>query len=175
MNSSAIAMDYANVLFDVCEEKGIAYDVLYEMNQINSVRSSTIDKVLTLPVVDKSMQLDLINSLNELDVHKELINMMKILIDRGQFSYFPDILNAYKALLQERENIRIVEVTSAKKLTTEMINYLREQLEAKFQDFVIILNEVDPSLIGGIIIEYDGKIIDNTVKNYLKNLKNINL
>ena len=35
----------------------------------------------------------------------------------------------------------------------------------------IAKNEVDPSILGGIVINLDGKVIDDSVKSGLENLK----
>ena len=53
----------------------------------------------------------------------------------------------------------------------EELQKLEKVLSEKFDMKLVLKNEVDPSILGGIVINLDGKVIDDSVKSGLENLK----
>ena len=56
-------------------------------------------------------------------------------------------------------------------MNQEELQKLEKVLSEKFDMKLVLKNEVDPSIIGGIVINLDGKVIDDSVKSGLENLK----
>ena len=56
-------------------------------------------------------------------------------------------------------------------MNQEELQKLEKVLSEKFDMKLVLKNEVDPSILGGIVINLDGKVIDDSVKSGLENLK----
>lgn len=65
----------------------------------------------------------------------------------------------------------LARVRSAVRLTEEEQNLLRERLRERFGEEFILSLRVDPSLIGGLVVEARGQIIDNSVAGKLEALR----
>jgi hypothetical protein len=65
----------------------------------------------------------------------------------------------------------VARVRSAVPLTKEERTILRERLRERFREEFILRTWVDPSLIGGLVIEAKGQIIDGSVASKLEALK----
>ena len=66
---------------------------------------------------------------------------------------------------------RVILVRSAVRLTEEERTLLRERLRERFGEEFSLRMRVDPSLIGGLVVEASGQIIDGSVAGKLDALK----
>ena len=64
-----------------------------------------------------------------------------------------------------------VTVYSGKKLTDSDLSKLKSNLNKKHNRTIELENLIDESIIGGIRIEYEGMVLDDTINNYLQSLK----
>jgi ATP synthase F1 delta subunit len=62
-------------------------------------------------------------------------------------------------------------VSSAVPLTKEEQAALREKLEARFSQDLNLRFEVEPSLLGGVVVRVGDKVMDGSVKGKLEALK----
>ncbi|MFV0289059.1 MAG: ATP synthase F1 subunit delta [Mycoplasmatales bacterium] len=168
MNNSSLAMDYAKIFFEVCEEKNVQTEILYQTRQLQKIHGTNVNKILTLPTIDISKKIELINSLKEEDINIEIVNLLKLLVQRKHFTYFAEIMNEFQTLFQKKSNIVLVKVTTATNLSAQSQDILVKQLEQKLNKQVVLLTEIEPDLIGGVKIQYDSKEIDNTIKKHLR-------
>ncbi len=116
----------------------------------------------------------MIDALGEIGLRQEFLNMLKLLIDFDDIHLLSDIRHAYTDLYKEMYGVEIIKVTFSKEPSSERLDQVRELLENQLgpDKFVVIQRRIDPSLIGGVVIEYDGKVMDNSVKRHLKQLIN---
>jgi len=66
---------------------------------------------------------------------------------------------------------RVILVRSAVRLTEEEETLLRERLRERFGEEFVLRMQVDPSLIGGLVVEARGQIIDGSIASKLDALK----
>lgn len=175
MKNNSHAIDYARVLYQVCEEENKIDEILYDAKSLLEIHDTEINKVLSIPIISKQQKKDLLDELNQVGVHSEIINLLKILADNNEISLFSAIIEEFQGIYQEKKDIMIVTVTMAQHPTNEQVDMIRTRIESQLNKLVIVIPHVDPSIIGGIKIEYDSKQIDNTVSKYLEKIKKIDL
>ena len=113
---------YANSLYQCVDDKNLcAYELLAIKNGIDKKMMD----FFTLPSIALNDKKAIIDQL-PFSVH-EIKNLLKILIDDKMFKYLDDIINDYKAIYLEANNIKIVSITVSKKLDTKMY-YLSKML-----------------------------------------------
>ena len=66
---------------------------------------------------------------------------------------------------------RVILVRSAVRLTEEEETLLKERLRERFGEEFVLHLQIDPSLIGGLVVEAGGQIIDGSVASKLDALK----
>lgn len=174
MRTTSLANDYATVLYEVCEEQKIEANVLYDIKEIVKMHNEEVAHVLNLPIVSKAQKKEIVDELTKVNVNQCVINLLKVLIDNNQLKLFGEIMQTYQEIFQKKKDIQIVNITVAKKLDSEAFDNIRKTLEQKLNKFVVVLPTVDPSVVGGIKIEFNGKVIDNTVIRHLNKIKNFN-
>lgn len=95
---------------------------------------------------------------------------LALIAERGQVSLLPEIqleLDAYT-----RRDELTASVTTAKPLTKDLQKWVSDYLSDYAQGKKIVINEIiDKELLSGLVIRYDDKKIDFSLKNILNNLK----
>ncbi len=170
MRTSSVAYDYAKVFYEVCKEENIIDDILYEYKTLIRLNNEELHFFLMLPTVNNELKKNLIDNLDTCGLSKIVINLIKILIDNGELELFGQIIDEYQNLYQIDNDIKIIDITLAADLESKQINDIRINLENKFKKFIVLRKTIDPKILGGIKIEYDGKVIDNSIIKQINNL-----
>jgi len=105
------------------------------------------------------------------DINPLALNLAYLLVDRGRLGIIGDIAEKYHSLLNDYYGIEQAEVTTATPLDDEDKLKLAEQLGMVVDKKVVLEAEVNPGVIGGIIIRIGGKLIDGSILNKLVALK----
>ena len=159
------AREFAKALFLISEEEGRSDAVLEDVRLAAAVFSQnpTYVKLLDTPAVQKSEKLSLIDgSFGKID--ESLRNLIKILCERHSVYAYARVAAAYTELYDESRGIERVIAVTAVPMTDKQISALTEKLEKITLKRVIIKNETDPEILGGIKLRYSGVQLDGSVK-----------
>jgi F-type H+-transporting ATPase subunit delta len=113
----------------------------------------------------------LINEIFQGRLSKTTLGFLSLLLTAGKINLLPEIVAAYTDLLQAVENKVIAEVTTAVPVTGELLSKLEAKLAEITGKRVSLRQKVDPTIIGGLVIRVDGKLIDASVKGQLSKLQ----
>lgn len=110
--------------------------------------------------------------LHELEVianaSPEVLAVLSTVFERGQLDLLPQIASAYRMVTATDEDVVGVTVTTAVPLDDELRRTITEKCEADLKRKVFLIEKVDPSIIGGLILEARGQRRDVTVKTQLR-------
>ena len=95
-------------------------------------------------------------------------NFVQVLIENGRFDLIGEIRAQYEALRRDDEGVVEARIVSALPMADEQIRELVAKLEARHQRQVRAKVEIDPHLIGGIMIVVGDQVIDGTVRGRLE-------
>lgn len=104
-------------------------------------------------------------------VEQIVYNFLRILCDKGRMGLFPSIAETYFALCREHLGLLEVDAVTAIPLTEMQQKRLTEKLSALTGKQVLLQNQVDASIIGGVILKYDHKEINGSVREKLDSLR----
>lgn len=104
-------------------------------------------------------------------VDQKIQNLLKILNKRKQSKLIRQLPAAFKSLWLKMHKQMDVTVVLAKEPTKEETQNIKELLSAAFDKDVLVSTRVNPDVIGGMKLEFDDSIIDNTVAANLEKLK----
>ena len=110
--------------------------------------------------------------LHELEVianaSPEVLAVLGTVFECGQLDLLPQIASAYRMVTATDEDVVGVTVTTAVPLDDELRRTITEKCEADLKRKVFLIEKVDPSIIGGLILEARGQRRDVTVKTQLR-------
>lgn len=167
--------DYATALFMLSLENDSLDKFARDLDTVKSVFEENPDYILLLssPAIKKGERTEIINSAFSGSIDECIINFINLLCDHNMISSLFDCIKDFKALKKAAENCVTAHVYTAVPLTDDQIEKLKMNLQKRFGSQVNIKTVVDKSIIGGMIIEVDGKIIDGSVKTQLHSIKEV--
>jgi F-type H+-transporting ATPase subunit delta len=168
-----VASRYAEALFQVGEETDSTDKLYGELKAVVDIVKENKDfsNILRSPLVSKEEKKDLITKVFEGKLSQNMINFLKILADKDRLALLADIEKDFKVLLNEKNNILEGIVITAVPMKEEEVKELQTKLSAKYNKTVVLENEVDKSVLGGVLVRIGNEEIDGTVKNRLDKMK----
>jgi F-type H+-transporting ATPase subunit delta len=101
----------------------------------------------------------------------EVRNLVGVLINNRRLAALPQVAQAFGALLAERRGQQTAEVTSAHPLSDmQRAQIVARLTEAGFPG-VKLVEHVDPSILGGLIVRIGSRLYDNSIKSKLQRLQ----
>ena len=161
------ANTYAQALYDLAKDEGLGKTILEELSVLKVVFTDTpqYSKLLSTPDIPKQERCGILDDAFRGKVHPYVLNFLKILTQKGYIRQFPDCCDAYRGFYNVDNGILVVHAQSAVALTDGQKQKLTEKLEATTGKTVDLQCTVDPAVLGGLRLNYDGKQVDGTVKN----------
>jgi F-type H+-transporting ATPase subunit delta len=105
------------------------------------------------------------------DADELVRNFLRLLSDKGRSGQIQEIHREFERLMAAEERRLEVELTTARELTDEDERRILEQIERASGRTVEATRRVDPSLIGGVILQAGSLRIDASVRGRLERLR----
>lgn len=173
MIAGSLSRRYTKALFQLAREAGAEEKIGQEVEQFYSAYSQTeLQRVLTNPAFAlETRKRILLQVLATQQLSLLTRHFLSLLLERDRLPYLPSIVNAYRRLLNEARGRIEAKVVSAGALEADRLVQLRDRLRALSGKDVLLQQETDPSLLGGLLIELEGKIYDGSIRTQLEKMK----
>lgn len=165
---SYVAKQYSEALFGLAFEEQQVDELLSEFKRFNAAIDEDIFKFLNHPKISKQNKKEIIDQSVDNTLLKHFIY---VLIDNSRIDLLEDSLSEFEKYVRNQNKVLEVKAFSGKSLTSEQKTKLAESLSKKHNRKIELENIVDKSIVGGIRIEYEGMVLDDTINNYLHGLK----
>lgn len=168
-----ISRRYAVALFELAKEAdkvdllNTQVELIY--NSINSDEEFLI--VLNHPRISGKEKFELFKNIFKDGVDEEVLGLLSIAIDKNRETELTEIFEIFLELVREHKGITTAYVHSATALNQSQLDSIKEKLSKKLNKEIILKAETKPELIGGLVINVDGKIIDNSIRKNLSDIK----
>ena len=167
-----LAREYGDGLYLLAEEENLSREFLEQLLSLKSLFREQPDFVRLLGnmSLSKEERVKILDSVLRGQVHPYLLNFLKILCERCALNEYEGCLAAFKALYNQEHGIVEATVTTAVPLDDEQRARLAEKLSAMTDKTVSLIEKIDESLMGGVLLEMNGQRYDNTLKHRLKSI-----
>lgn len=164
---------YGSSLYELAVSENAAEEICGEAEQVRKLFAENPDyvRLLSEPSIHLQDRQKLADEAFGGQIHPYLLNFMKLLMEKGLLGEFPACCRVLRHSWNRDNNIAEAVVTSAVALSPEQAEQLRTKLEKLSGKSVQMVQKVDPSVLGGIRVEIDGKLLDGTVDSRLKELR----
>lgn len=167
-----VARTYGQALFDQAIQLKATSEVYQELLELREVYHQVPDlgEILTddrLAVYEKvNIVKDLENSFSDV-----IAKFIHTIYDYGRMDDMLDIIDEYEHLFYKQFGIVVAEVTTAVALSLEQRHELEISLAKQFHASKVVLRtKLDPAIMGGMIVESEHQIIDQSVRTELNNI-----
>ncbi len=172
MAELAVDLTYGTALIEAARETDQEERILEEGMQIADIFKEEPDfrKFITYPGISAGEKKDVLRSVFEGKISKELLNFLFVLVDKRRAGRFESIMKVYKSLLEEEEGVLYGTVLSVVGLDDLQLSEIESETSRLLQKKVCLSNEMDPGLLAGFKIFIDGRIIDASYRKKLEEL-----
>lgn len=174
MQNPRLASRYAKSLLDLAKEKNSVEETLKDIKLLDATCRSSRDFELMLrsPVIKGGKKEAIINATFKDGLSPLIKAFISLMVNKGRESNMPEIASAFIEQYNEMKNIRTVNLTTAVPVSDQVKNNLLSKVQGYMQGSTINLKtSVDPSLIGGFVMETEGRLFDASVKKKLSDIK----
>jgi F-type H+-transporting ATPase subunit delta len=98
-------------------------------------------------------------------------NFLRVTAQKGRLGEIEEIHREFERLCAEEERVLEVELTTAYELSDEEAKEILDQIEQASGRKVVAKRSVDPSLIGGIVLQAGSFRADASVRGRLNSLR----
>ena len=165
---------YAKALLSAADEAGQTDAVLEEfgslihdvINQREDLRHAICGGILS-----EEQRIEVLDKAFGGKMTPVLLTFLKVVTQHERQDCLREIYNATVKLNNERRGIVEITATTATELPEEMAANLTATLQSKLGREVVLKSEVDPDVIGGLILHVGDTVFDGSVANRLKQLR----
>jgi len=174
MQNPRLAERYAKSLMDISVEQGKLSNIYDDMRSIQAICEESQDFALVMksPVVKADKKNEIVSAILKGKVDGITEAFMKLIINKGREFFLSEIAAAFVRQYKKQNNISEVSLTTSEALSEDILNTLKEKIQQKLPGQTIDLKtQVDPSIIGGFILEANNNLFDASVLRDLNDIK----
>lgn len=170
MSVTRIAGRYAKSLLDLSTEQGSVDRILEDMKSLQAACDvREFELMMKSPILKSDTKSAAFNRIfsGKLDPMTE--GFVNIVLRKGRERYLPEIADEFVAQYRAQKGISFIKLVTATPWNAANIEKLRQKLisSGEVTDKVEIKGEVNESLIGGFIIEFNNKRYDASIAEKL--------
>ncbi len=173
MAELTIDMTYANALFQAAQDVDKVNLILEEGKAMVEVfhREKEFFHFFNDPTIPAAEKKTALKKIFEDRICIEHLNLLYVLVDKGRTKHYPRIMDSYEKLIAQAEGYAKGDIYSVQPLSEEQRIKFEEQTGKLLQENVKLENKIDASLIGGVKILIDGKMLDASLKKRLDDMR----
>lgn len=173
MIGSRVTKRYAKALFEAAQESKqidrIEKDLIYVKEIIE--KSNDFSIFLKSPVIQSAEKRKIFAQLFERKLQKLSFEFLNLSLDKGREIMLPAIILNFLRLIDDSRGVLRGELVTAHRFSETQIQSLKKRLDRITGKKVMLVEQVDPSLIGGFVVRLDDTVIDTSIKNQLLKMR----
>jgi len=170
---NSIATPYSEALLHVAESRQETDTVATQVRELLALwnGSAQLREAMASPVLEPDAKKAALAALFDEQVTPSVQNLLKLLADRQRIAVLDAVLERFLELYRELRHITLAKVSSATPLSEEQQAQLNQKVQAiagtKAVEFDL---NVDPSLIGGFVVNLGSQVIDASLVGQVRRL-----
>lgn len=173
MSEIRIASRYAKSLHELALEQGNLESVFNDVQILldTALHSGDLLNMLKSPLVSPYTKKSILASVFK-DATPLMHTFIKKVVDARRESYLVEIAKQFIDIYNNRQGIASATVTSATDLSEASLTQIKAYISKKVnKPHVQLTVKTDAAIIGGLVISYEDKLLDMSIKNELNKLK----
>ncbi|MBT3383729.1 MAG: ATP synthase F1 subunit delta [Prolixibacteraceae bacterium] len=173
MDHSAIAVRYAKAFFSLAKEKNRLKTLKTDIELIANVceNSADFNRLLESPIIGTSKKVKLLTDIFKGRVDGLTLKFISLITRNKREVHIPGICRNFVNLLRKDQNIKSAIITTATEIDSETIKKIIALVETELETKIEISSNINPEIIGGMVLRLDDKQYDASVATQLKKVK----
>ena len=171
--ATAAARRYAKAIFELAQESGQAKRWSERLEVVAQfLRDPELAEVLGNPSVTVARRQELAQALGGSNlIDQEALNLIKLLVESNRTGEIDGVVEEYERLRDELEGRLRATAVTAVELSDKEVRQLVAQLSKQVGKEVRLETEVDPAILGGLVLRVGDRLVDASVRTRLQQLR----
>jgi F-type H+-transporting ATPase subunit delta len=165
---------YATALFDLALEANAIEAVKADLDRFDALvaESADLTRLVRSPVFSAQEQLQGLSAvLERVGIRGLTANFLKLAASNRRLFAVRDMIKAFRALVARHKGEATAAVTVAEPLKDQHVDALRAALKAVTGKDVDLDIEVDPAILGGLVVKLGSRMVDTSLRTKLSGIK----
>ena len=169
-DETSVAEVYAQALFDLAIERDQVDIIDLEFGEFASQleRDSDFKAFVTARVIDSGQRRKSLDVMFKGKMSDLLLDTLQVLNSKERLEIVAKVRQRYHELMLEHQAITEVQVITAEPLSDAKRTDLQKLMESRTGQTISLVEEIDPSLLGGLIVRVGDEQIDTSVSRQLR-------
>ena len=175
MSADKLSKRYALSLFEEVKQTQQLEAVNSDMFSIGKMIEGSKEFKLFLksPVIPSAKKIDVLESLLKDKFSPLVYRLVLLLVEKGREGYLGDIAISFNKMFNQYRNITVATVTTAIELDNDSKKQIEQVIISKVGKTQLeLISRVDPSIMGGFIIDLGDRVYNASVKHRLATISN---
>ncbi|HEV2029502.1 MAG TPA: F0F1 ATP synthase subunit delta [Candidatus Dormibacteraeota bacterium] len=169
--ATAAARRYARAVFDMAQQEGQVEEWAGRLAQVREVMSDPeVAAVLTNPTIPTEQRMELLSAAPHV-FDEEATNLAKLLIESNRVREVEAVEQEFQRLADEAAGRVRATVTTAIELKPHDRDRVADGLSKRLGKEIRLTVAVDPSILGGLKLQYGDRLVDASVATRLQQLR----
>lgn len=174
MNNPRLAQRYAKSLIDIATEMKQLDTVHNDIVFLKFVVDKSREFVLMLdsPIINPDKKYKIINAITKGNISKITDAFLKLMCNKNREANLPGVITSFIQQYNTIIGLHNAKLTTATPISKELADVFVSKIKASTSyDNVQLETVVDDKIIGGFILQMEGKLIDNSILRNLNDVK----
>ena len=174
MASDLLVKSYAEALFQVARAEEMLDRVEEELTRLNKSLESNAElrEFLSTLQISPDGKKSALSQIFGQKISPVTLHWIDMVVDQGRQRRLPAIIEAFLTLAQDAREKVTAEVITSVPLSEDLAKRLEQELSKITKKRVFLKPMVDDSILGGVIVKIENKVIDGSVRHRLEEIKN---
>ena len=173
MMNPRVASRYAKSLLDLSVERGLLEEVYADMLYFQDLsrQSREFANLLKSPVIKGDIKEKAIAAVTQGRLSPLTTSFIHLVISKAREGVLPEVITAFVSQYKEYKQIHIIKLTTATPISESLKSQIVSKVKAEsgFEQ-IELESKVDPSIIGGFVLQSGDKLVDASISYDLKNI-----
>ncbi len=171
---SGIAGRYASALYDLADQEKAVDSVAGQLASFEALLAGSDDlsELVRNPVFSAEDQVRAVGAvLDKAKISGLGANFIRLVASKRRLFAIRGMIDAYRAIVADKRGEVTAQVTVAEALSDKNKASVQSALNTATGKKVSLVEKVDPSIIGGLIVKMGSKMVDSSVRTKLNSIK----
>jgi F-type H+-transporting ATPase subunit delta len=171
---SGVSGRYATALFELARDEKSIDAVKADLDKFDTMLADSADlkRLVRSPVFSSEIQAKALSAvLDKAGISGISANFLKVLTVNRRLFAVDQVIRAFRALVAKFKGEATADVTVAEQLSDKNLDALKTALKSVTGKDVSLNVNVDPSIIGGLVVKLGSRMVDSSLRTKLNSIK----
>jgi F-type H+-transporting ATPase subunit delta len=171
---SGVSGRYATALFELARDEKSIDPVRADLDRFEAMLTDSADlkRLVRSPVFSADSQSRALAAvLDQAGISGTAANFLKVLTANRRLFAVSDVIRAFRALVARFKGEATADITVAEPLNDRNLDVLRTALKSVTGKDVALNVNVDPAIIGGLVVKLGSRMVDSSLRTKLNSIK----